>query len=146
MAATRTVISNERKRAIRLWCRRRAEGKSALARRVLPLRYAGRTHQQIRLDLGLTVERYRKVKRWLADSVAESNASDAHLSVEDALREHADRQVELVMRLGELREQGATRQQIREHLGLTEDGLLATEEWWLDALAATEEHGDENGI
>lgn len=143
---TGTTVDHARLRQIKLWCRRHASQKSALAKRVLPLRYAGLSHEQIRIQLGLTVEGYRRIKRWAADAVAESNASTDYLSVEEALDQHAERQVELVLRLAHLKQQGLARQQLREHLGLTDDGLDRTDEWLRDALAATETCEGENGI
>jgi hypothetical protein len=143
VAATRMVISDERKRAIRLWARRRAEGKSEIARRIKELHYAGQTHEQIRISRGLTVDRYKRAKRWLADALAQT--SD-YVTFEEALRQHAERQVELVMRFGHLRERGAGEREIREHLGLTEEGYNATRSWWMDGLAATEVYEGEKGL
>lgn len=139
-------IDHARLRQIKLWCRRHASQKSAIAKRVLPLRYAGLSHEQIRIQLGLTVEGYRRVKRWVADAVAESNTSTDYLSVEDALDRHCEQQVELVLRFAALKQQGASRQEIREHLKLTEEGLDRTDEWYRDSLAATEHDPDEGGI
>lgn len=139
---TPTVIDAGRLRAIRMWCRRHADQKSALAKRILPLKYAGLSHEQIRIQLGLTVEGYRRVKRWLNDSVAESNASADQLSVDEALGEHADHQVDLVTRFAQLRQRGRLRGEVQERLGLSDEAFERTDEWFRDALAATEPRED----
>lgn len=131
--------ADDRQGAVRLWCRRHAARTREQAMRIAPLRLAGQSHEQARLQVGLTVEQYRRAKRWLNDAIALSAGSPDALSLEDAITIIADRHVETVLRLGLLRAQGQTRQQIRKTLELSDDQYEIADEWRRDALAAVSE-------
>lgn len=135
---TPTVIDRDTMRAIRLWCRRRADQKVQRAHEMEPYWLKRSTpHEEIRYQLGLTVDEYRRSRRWLDRAADRCTESDDHLGVDEALRAIADEHVDLVMRYGILREERSmTFEEIREQLSLPERDLDYVAEWWRDAMAA----------
>lgn len=117
-------------RAIRFWCRQRAQRKSEWARRVMPLRYKHVPWDQIRYDLGLGRVEWQRIRRWTDDAIDESNDSLGDVDFAEALIAHEARQVDLVTRFAILKRQGVTREEIRAKLGLSHDGYDLTLEWW----------------
>ena len=130
------VISDERKREVRHWARRRAQRKALAARRINELHQLGWTYEKIQIERGMLKGEFDRAKEWLFEALAQT--SD-HVGLEEALAGVADRQVELVIRFGELWQQRAGEREIREHLGLSEGEYDHARSWWLDGLAVTQD-------
>lgn len=136
---TPTVVDRDTMRAIRLWCRRRAEQKLQRAHEMQPYWLQRTPHEEIRYRLGLTVDEYRRARRWLDRAADRCTESRDHLRVYEALHAIADEHVDLVQRYGIMRERCCTFEEIREHLGLPERDVDDIAQWWRDAFAAVKE-------
>lgn len=136
----RAGIDQGTMRAIRLWCRHRADHKIQRVHDMEPYWLKRTPHEEVRYQLGLTVDEYRRARRWLDAAVDRCTESQEHLQVYEAVRAIADEHIDLVTRYGILREeQGLGFEEIREHLGVSERTLDLVAEWWRDALAAVKE-------
>lgn len=107
------------------------------ASRIATFQLAGVSHERARVELGLSVEQYRRARRWLRAAVTESLLGIDLPTVDEALRRFGERHVEGVIRVGLLKDEGRSRQQIREQLGITDDEYDAASEWWRDGQAYT---------
>jgi hypothetical protein len=121
-----------------LHMRRRAARKMMRASRIATLRLAGLAHEDCRARMELTVQEYKRARRWLRDAVTESLMSGGLLTVDEALRGYADRYVESVIRVGLLKDQGRAEAYIRQQLDLTEELYGAALEWYRDAQSGGE--------
>jgi hypothetical protein len=109
--------------------------KARRASRIATFQLAGVAHDDARVQMELTVEQYRRARRWLRLAVTESLMSEELLTVDESLRQYADRHVERVLRVGLLKDQGCGREQAREQLGITDEDYGVCAEWWRDAQA-----------
>lgn len=121
-----------------LHMRRRAARKMMRASRIATLRLAGLAHEDCRARMELTVQEYKRARRWLREAVTESLMSGGLLTVDEALRRYADRHVEGVVRVGLLKDQGRSEADIRQQLHLTEEQFSMGLEWWRDAQSRVE--------
>lgn len=119
--------------AVRLRLRRRAATKVARASRIATFQLAGVPHEEARKQLELSVEQYKRARRWLRSAVTESLMGIDLPTVDESLRRFGERHVEGVLKVGLLKEEGRSRKQIREQLGISEDDFDAADEWWRDA-------------
>lgn len=136
-----TVAVELRRRSdvlVLLHLRRRAARKMMRASRIATLRLAGLAHEDCRARMELTVQEYKRARRWLRDAVTESLMSGGLLTVDEALRRYADRHVEGVVRVGLLKDKGRSEAAIREQLDLTEEQFGMALEWWRDAQHGVE--------
>ena len=123
---------------IRLRLRQRATQKRLRASRIAALRLAGLGHEDARHRADLTIEQYRRARQWLNAAVAESLISDGLLTVDQALEQYAERHVESVIRVGLMKDRGATEPQIREQLGVSREQFQQAHEWWRDSTRGIE--------
>lgn len=128
--------SRDRIRAVMRWCEHRAGRKCDWVLRIAPLRYTDMSHEQVRLRVGLTVEEYRRTKRWLNEAVARCAGSPHPLTLDQALEEISRHHVSMALRVGMMRESGRTRDQIRAALKLSEEEYDMAGEWYRDGLRA----------
>lgn len=121
--------------AIRLRLRRRAQRKVTRAERIQTLRLCKLSNEQIRLEMGLSVDQFRRAASWLDDAAVESRMSPAGvLPLHTALEEYAARHVRGVVRVGLLRQGGNDRLAIQERLGITRRQFDEALTWWRDAM------------
>ena len=132
-AVTEPRLQRQSDEVVRLRLRQRATQKRLRASRIAALRLAGLAHEDARHRADLTTEQYRRARQWLTAAVTESLLSDGLLTVDQALEQYAERHVASVIRLGLLKDRGATEQQIREQLGIGREQYQQAHEWWRDA-------------
>ena len=125
--------------AVVRWCRQRARREVGRARQLQKHKLAGKTLRQSCIELGLTRDQFRDARRWLNRALSISLDDQAHLTVDDAIVVYAEQYVELVLRVGLMRRAGRSAQEIRKHLGLSEDEFLIVDGWWRDGMTATME-------
>jgi hypothetical protein len=118
---------------VRLRLRRRATIKALRASRIALLLINGETNEATRTEMELSVEQFRRARRWLRLAAAEARLTAEMLTVDEALRQYAERHVENVLRAGLLKDQGCSRQKIREQLSISDEEYDIADEWWRDA-------------
>lgn len=131
-------LTREEVRCIHLWCRRRATQKVQRALDMMPWWLRRTPHEEVRFQLGLTVEEYRSARRWLAQAADRCADSSDHLSIHETLLVIAEEHVGLVIRFGFLKG-SHTHEQLRSMLGVSERDLDVISEWWRDGMAAVRE-------
>lgn len=117
----------------RILLRRRGDRTASQAEAIAVRRLADQSHDDARMQLRISVDAYRRARRWLRISVARCIASPEPLGLSSALHEYAGEVVANALRIGALEADGKSHEEIRRLLRLSEDEWDEAWDWWRDA-------------